>query len=297
MGMGGADVVPGVSGGTIAFITGIYEELLTSISSFDIAAIKLIFKGQIKEFWKAINGNFLLALVLGIGVSVFTLMRGIRYAMAEHPIALWSFFCGLIIISAFSVAKEIKNWRLIDILALIIGIVVAYFIASSTPTSTSDAWWFVFITGMVAICAMILPGVSGAFILLIFGKYTYILTAVSEFQVGVILVFGAGCIVGLLGFSRVVAYLLKNYHNVTIAVLAGFMIGSLWKIWPWRVPVSFRMNSEGHQVPFIEKNVLPNAYQELTGSDANFFIGVLCFSLGVIIVVLLEKVAARLSQK
>lgn len=296
MAMGGADVIPGVSGGTIAFITGIYEELLSSISKIDFNTFKNLFQGNFKLFWTQINGNFLLSILLGILVSVFSLMRFIKFAMAEFPIPLWSFFFGLIIISAFSVAKEIKQWRIIDVVSIIVGIVVALFITSSTPTTTTDAWWFVFITGMVAICAMILPGVSGSFILLIFGKYMYILTAVSNFDIAVVSIFGAGCIVGLLGFSRVVSWLLKNFHNPTIAILSGFMIGSLYKIWPWREVVEFRVDSEGHQVPFIERNILPDAYQEITGNNPQILFALLFFALGVIIVVLIEKIAFRLAQ-
>ncbi len=296
MAMGGADVIPGVSGGTIAFITGIYEELLASISSIDLNTFRNLFKGNFRAFWTEINGNFLLAILLGILVSIFSLMRFIKFAMAEYPIPLWSFFFGLIIISAFSVAKEIKDWKWTDVLALLLGIGIAFFIATSTPTTTTDAWWFVFITGMVAICAMILPGVSGSFILLIFGKYMYILTAVSELNITVISIFAVGCVIGLLGFSRVVSWLLKSFHNPTIAVLSGFMIGSLYKIWPWRVVKQWRVDSHGHQVPFIEDNVLPDAYLELTGNNPQILQALLFFALGVMIVVLLEKIAFRLAQ-
>ena len=295
--MGGADVIPGVSGGTIAFITGIYEELLGTISSINLSVFRLVFEGKFKDFWRTINGDFLVSVLLGIAVSVFTLMRFVKYAMAEHPIALWSFFFGLIVISAFSVAKEINKWSITDVISLIAGIVIAFFIASSTPTNTTDAYWFLFLTGMVAICAMILPGISGAFILLIFGKYAYITAAVSNLNISVLLIFMAGCVVGLLAFSRVVSLLLKKFHNPTIAVLSGFMIGSLYKIWPWRIPLEFRMNSHGEQVPIVEQNVWPDAFQASTGSDPQMLWAILFFFVGVTIVVIFEKIAALLSKK
>jgi len=260
MGMGGADVVPGVSGGTIAFITGIYEELLSSISKVDMDAVKLLIGFRIKEFWEHINGTFLVVLLSGILFSVLSLAKLITYLLEHHPIPIWSFFFGLIIISAVLVAKEIKKWNWVVVLAAIAGTAIAYFVTIATPAHTPNDLWFVFISGSIAICAMILPGISGAFILLLLGKYTYIFTALTELNFVVIIVFGVGCAFGLLSFSRVISWLLKNYYNTAVALLAGFMIGSLNKIWPWKIPTTYRINSEGIQVPLTEMNVTPKAF-------------------------------------
>lgn len=292
MGMGGADVVPGVSGGTIAFITGIYEELLNSISKIDVDAVRLLLKFKLREFWVHINGTFLIVLLSGILTSVFSLATIITYLLEHHPISIWSFFFGLIIISAVLVAKEIKEWNWLVILAAIIGIAIAYFVTVASPSQTSNSLIFVFFSGAIAICAMILPGISGAFILLLLGKYTYIFTALKEFNFPVIIVFGLGCITGLLSFSRVISWLLKNYYNTAVALLAGFMIGSLNKIWPWKIPTSYRINSEGLQVPLTEKNVAPTAYMELTGNDPLILQAVLFVLVGIVLVIVIERVGS-----
>lgn len=292
MAMGGADVIPGVSGGTIAFITGIYEELIDSIKSVDIEAFKLLFSFELKAFWKHTNGSFLIAVLMGILVSILSLARLVTYLMANHPIKLWSFFFGLIIISALMVAKEIKQWNISSVLSLLAGIVVAYFITSATPASTPDGLLFVFLSGMIAICAMILPGISGSFILLILGKYQYVLGAVKELDFVVIIVFALGCLVGILSFARLVSWLLKHYHLVTVSVLVGFMIGSLNKIWPWRLVTQYRLNSKGEQVPFLETNVLPAEYLQSTGQEPLFMHAILFFALGIGLVILIDKLAA-----
>lgn len=292
MGMGGADVVPGVSGGTIAFITGIYEELLGSISKIDADAIKLLIKFQIRDFWIHINGTFLIVLLAGILTSVFSLATLITYLLDHHPVSIWSFFFGLIIISAILVAKEIKTWNWIVVIAGIVGIAIAYYVTIASPSQTSNSLWFVFISGAIAICAMILPGISGAFILLLLGKYTYIFTALKEFNFSVIIVFGLGCITGLLSFSRVVSWLLRNYYNTAVALLAGFMIGSLNKIWPWKIPLTYRINSEGLQVPLTEQNVTPKGYLELTGNDPLILQAVLFAMVGIVLVIIIERVGS-----
>lgn len=296
MGMGGADVVPGVSGGTIAFITGIYEKLLDSIKAVDFQALKLLFQLQFGAFWKKINGNFLLPLFLGIFTSLLSLTKVLLFLLANHPIPLWSFFFGLIIISAILVLRVVDQWNWKIVLAAVSGAAIAYFITEASPAATPDAPWFVFIAGAVAICAMILPGISGSFILLIFGKYEHIIRAVSELDLVTIAVFGAGCIVGLLSFVRVVSWLLKKYHNPTVAVLAGFMIGSLNKVWPWKLPVSFRINSHGERVPYITENVLPVEYNHQL-DDPQVILAILFMALGIFLVVLIEKIANYKSKE
>lgn len=289
--MGGADVVPGVSGGTIAFITGIYEELLDSINSIDFGAFKLLKSGKIVEFWNKINGTFLIVLLLGIMTSIFSLASLLKYLLGAYPIHLWSFFFGLIIISSILVLREVKKWKVTGFLSLIIGVVIAYIITELSPSETPDAWWFVVLSGSIAICAMILPGISGSFILLIFGKYEYIVNAVHEKDVVTLALFITGCVVGLLSFSRGVSWLLKKYHDVTVALLAGFMIGSLNKVWPWKIPLGFRINSDGEQVVTFTKNILPATYYDQLGANPFLIHAILFMSLGIFVVVLIERVA------
>jgi len=290
IGMGGADVVPGVSGGTIAFITGIYEELLDSIKSFDQKAVQLLLKGKITDFWKHVNGNFIIVLFGGILVSILSLAKLIHFLLNNHPIQLWSFFFGLIIISALLVSREIKKWRVPVIISAISGVLIAYFITEATPASTPENYLFIFLSGAVAICAMILPGISGSFILLILGKYQFIIESVKELDLAVIAIFGVGCVVGLLSFSRLVSWLLKKYHDFTVALLAGFMIGSLNKIWPWKEVISTRLNRKGELIPLIQKNLLPHEYLARVG-EPHVLQAVLFFGFGILLIIGIEKIA------
>lgn len=291
MAMGGADVVPGVSGGTIALITGIYQTLLESIRAVDLEAIRLLGAFRFNDFWAKINGSFLLPLVLGIATSLLTLARLIKYLMHDHPIPLWSFFFGLILVSAFWVMKEIRQWHWGIVVSLVVGTVIAWAITLATPAETPEAWWFLLISGAIAICAMILPGISGAFILLILGKYEFILEAVNQRDLATIAIFAAGCLIGLLSFSRAIAWLLRHYHDLTIGLLAGFMLGSLNKVWPWKLPVMFRINSEGEQVAYITENVSPFTFQASMGQDAQLLAAILCFAGGILLVVGIERFA------
>jgi putative membrane protein len=295
--MGAADAIPGVSGGTIAFITGIYDELLMSIRAFDIEAIKLATSFRVRELWTKINGNFLLVLVSGLAVGVILNLILIDYLLRNHPIAVWSFFFGLILVSAPLILREIKKWDFRAIVMLLIGIALAYMITVLTPTSTPNDLWFIFLCGAIAICAMILPGISGAFILLLLGKYQYVATAVKELDIVVIIVFIAGCVTGLLSFVRFLTWILKNYHNATVALLAGFMVGSLNKVWPWREVVEYTTNSKGEQIPAFDRSILPWDYFNVTGKDPQIFLAIMLMALGVFIVVLIEKLAARHKNK
>jgi putative membrane protein len=288
--MGGADVIPGVSGGTIAFITGIYQELLESIKSFDKTALSLLFRFDLNGLWRHVNGSFLLVLLAGIGTSIITLAKLIHYLINNEPIPLWSFFFGLIVISSLQVAREIKQWKIAVVVAGIAGIAVAYFVTSATPATTPDGYLFIFFSGMIAICAMILPGISGSFILLIMGKYEYIIGAVKDLNVVVLVVFGAGCITGILGFSHIVSWFLRKYHDITVAVLAGFMVGSLNKIWPWKEVLETRLNSKGEVVPLVERNMLPNEYIQKIG-DPHMLQALLFFGIGILLIILIEKIA------
>lgn len=268
MAMGAADVIPGVSGGTIAFITGIYEELINSIKSVDLPALKLLLAGKFGAFWKKVNGNFLVSVLLGIGISIFSLAKGLEYLLYHYPILIWSFFFGLIVASAIYVGRTITKWDAGTLLAGIAGIVTAWFITVITPAEANTAWWFIFISGAIAICAMILPGISGSFILVLLGMYKFILTAVGNLDVSVLLLFIAGAAVGIIAFSNLLSWLLKNYHRYTIAVLAGFMVGSLNKVWPWKQVTETFTNRHGEVVPLTEKNVLPGVYEQITGNEA-----------------------------
>jgi putative membrane protein len=297
MSMGAADIVPGVSGGSIALITGIYEKLLDSIKSIDKSALGLLFSGKVSAFWKHINGNFLLTLLTGILFSIFTLSKLIAYLMENHPIPLWAFFCGLIIISAIIILRDISKWRLSVVIAILVGIAFAFWITTLPPTTTPDSIWFTFVAGAVAICAMILPGISGSFILLMLGQYERILAAVSDKNLLVIAVFGLGCVVGLLSFSRLISWLLKNYHAVTIATLSGFMLGSINKIWPWKKVLSYRMNSHGIQKPFLTENVLPQLYLAASGEEPLFLVALLAFCFGIILVLAIERTANFINKK
>lgn len=292
VGMGGADTVPGVSGGTVAFITGIYQELLDSIKSVDLEALNLLKSGRFKDLWQHINGTFLVVLLAGIFTSILTLAKLLSLLLVEHPIQLWSFFFGLIIISAILVMKEIKEWNIGTVLFGLLGIAIAYYISVASPAETPTAFWFIFIAGAVAICAMILPGISGAFILLLFGKYEYILNAVTSFNIGVIIVFALGCLTGLLSFARLISWLLHRYYNLAVALLAGFMIGSLNKIWPWKEVIQYRIDSHGIQKPFLEESVWPTTYMEVTGQDPQVLWAILFMAIGILMVVAIEKAAA-----
>lgn len=295
--MGAADVVPGVSGGTIAFITGIYEELINSIRSVDWQAIKLLAGFQFAAFWKKINGNFLLSVVLGIGISIFSLAKLMTWLLEHHPIYIWSFFFGLIIASSVLVAKEIKKWNAGTAIALIAGSCAAYTITVMSPAETPDTWWFIILSGSVAICAMILPGISGAFILLLMGKYSYILGAVSSLNIGVILLFVVGAVAGIVSFSHLLSWLLKNYHTATVAVLTGFMIGSLNKVWPWKATLQTYFDSHGIEKPLVEANILPARYEALTGHDPLMWEAILMCIAGFLLIYGIETIGKKMSKK
>lgn len=239
--MGAADVIPGVSGGTIAFIMGIYDEFVGSIAKVDSEALRLLLKGKIREFWKHINGNFLISLIAGIGASVIILAGLMQMLLSNHPIQTWAFFFGLIVASSIFILRGISGWKLRDGLFLALGCILGVVVCTLSPTQTPDALWFIFLSGAIAICAMILPGISGSFILLILGKYQYIMGVISGLASGqdvasnlVILgVFLIGAVVGIIAFSKFLHWLLARWHKETLIALAGFIIGSLVKVWPW----------------------------------------------------------------
>ena len=295
--MGAADVVPGVSGGTIAFITGIYEELINSIKSIDLQALKLLLTFKLAEFWKKINGTFLLSVVGGIAISIFSLAKLMTWLLVNHPIYIWSFFFGLIIISSVLVAKEIKKWDIFTIISLLAGAAAAYAITVMSPASTPNTWWFIILSGAIAICAMILPGISGAFILLLLGKYTYILTAVSNLDIGTILLFVVGAAAGIISFSHLLSWLLKNYHTLTVALLTGFMIGSLNKVWPWKHTLETYIDTHGVEQVLVETNVSPGKFAEITGSDPLVWQAIVMCIVGILLIGVIEYIGKKLGQE
>jgi putative membrane protein len=256
--MGAADAVPGVSGGTIAFMTGIYEELIFSLRQCSTSAVRVLFKSGIKATWQHINGGFLLALFSGIILSILTLSRVVLYLLDNHPILLWSFFFGLILAAVWSVIRHIEKWEIDVIATFLIGTVGAFFITTISPTTIETSPLIVFLSGMIAICAMILPGISGSFILLLLGMYAPMLLAVKELQFTTLCIFAGGCIVGLLSFSHVLTWMFKHYKTMTLALLGGFMLGSLNKVWPWKQTIESVIDRHGKEVPLLQNNILPH---------------------------------------
>lgn len=284
MGMGAADVVPGVSGGTIAFIAGIYDELINSIKSINRESLTMLFTGKFKAFAKKINAPFLLALISGIAISVFSLAKLITWLLTEQPILIWAFFFGLVLASTWFVMKDIREWNVKTIPTFIAGAAIAYYITVATPADTPSNLLFIFCCGAIAICAMILPGISGSFILVLLGKYFYIMDAVKTFDIVILAVFGAGAFIGITTFSRVLSFTLRRFRNMTLAMLTGFMLGSLNKVWPWKETTEMTINGETFTA---ESNILPNVYvAEAIGLMA----------IGFASVYILEKLSNKISQ-
>ncbi len=293
IGMGAADVVPGVSGGTIAFITGIYEELINSIKSVNLSSLKLLLQGKLKDFWSAVNGTFLLSLLGGIFISVLSLARLLKFLLENYPVLVWSFFFGLIVASAIFVAKTIKKWNTGTIISGITGIIIAYWITVISPAEANTSYPFIFLSGAIAICAMILPGISGSFILVLLGMYKFILGAISDLNLLVILIFLAGAGIGIIAFSNILSWLLRKYHNLTIAMLAGFMVGSLNKVWPWKQVTETFIDRHGEIRPLVELNVLPGTFTELTGQDAMLGAAIGLAVTGFVLIWVVEKITAE----
>ncbi len=256
MAMGAADVVPGVSGGTIAFITGIYEELISTISGVNFSLITTWKEKGFKAMWHQLNGPFILALFTGILISFFSLMRAAKYLLENHPIMIWSFFFGLVLASIWYVGKQIPRWNIKIVFALIIGAGVAFYIVSLPPMAAKESNLYIFFSGAIAICAMILPGISGAFILVLLGAYKRLTDAVHDFDFQTLGIFAVGAVIGLLSFSKILKWLFVHYSSITLAVLTGFIAGSLNKIWPWKHVLQTEMYGD-KEVVLKEASVLP----------------------------------------
>jgi len=319
MAMGAADAVPGVSGGTIAFISGIYEELITTISNVNFSTLKLLKTEGFITFWSKLNGNFILALLTGIIISFVSFMKLAKYLIEYHPVLIWSFFFGLIIASIYFVGRQITKWDLSAILALVVGALLAYYITSLPSLANNDNPFFLFFAGAIAICAMILPGISGSFILVILGAYKTLSDAIDSFNFNKIVIFALGAIVGLLSFSRVLKWLFKHYHNLTLALLTGFIFGSLNKIWPWKLTMTVMHDDSGTVVPFanisnlgtlseyqkniddfdsyktiIEQSILPSHFSEINEQiDAQTFSALVLMVAGFLTIFILEKIGNK----
>jgi putative membrane protein len=319
--MGAADAVPGVSGGTIAFISGIYEELISTISNVNLHLFKTLKNEGFIAFWKQLNGNFLLALLTGIIVSFVSFMRLAKYLIENHPILIWSFFFGLIIASIIYVGKQIKAWKAITIIMLIVGAVLAYYITTLPSLGSNSNPYFLFIAGAIAICAMILPGISGSFILVILGAYKTLSDAFHDFDLKKIALFASGALVGLLSFSHVLKWLFKNYENTTLALLTGFIFGSLNKIWPWKETVLVFNEQTGNSIAFsevsnlgtlsiyqntmedfdtyktvIEQSILPRYYSQINGGISSELIPAIGLMIaGFLTIFILEKIGNKTS--
>jgi len=276
--MGAANVVPGVSGGTMALILGIYEQLITAIHSLNLRFLRLLALLKIREAISSVSWPFLLPVGLGILLATVSLAKALSWLLYSYPVIVWSFFFGLILSSVFTVSRVIREWRIPTFIAIGLGAVGAYFLFGLMPAATPDASWFIFLSGFLAICAMILPGVSGAYILVLLGKYHYILEAVNNKDLGTLLVLIAGALVGLLSFIRIIGWLLRRYHDLTMAILIGLMLGSLRKIWPWKETVTTFLDSHGKEIPALQINTLPPSLSSEVG------LAVLLMSVGFLVV-------------
>ncbi len=301
MAMGMAEIVPGVSGGTIAFITGIYERLLNCIKSFSPKLISVFKESGFGGVWKQIDGNFILFLLTGMLGGIGVGITAITWLMENHTVLLWAFFFGLIIASVIYIFKQISNWNFLNATLTVLGAIIAYYITIATPASGNEALWFVFVSGAIAISALILPGISGSFILLLMGMYTYIIPLIKNtlktFNTDgliTITVFGLGCLTGLLTFSRVLSWTFKNYKNPTLALLTGFMIGSLNKIWPWRKATQFTFDEQGLPDKVLKEiNLNPLNYFEQTGIEPQIMGATIVAILGFLLVFGLDKLSEK----
>lgn len=290
--MGAADLVPGVSGGTIAFISGIYEELIESLNNFKFSLIKDLKIHGVKHVWSSINGNFLVALFGGVSVSLISLAKLVSWLIQDYPIALWSFFFGLVLASIVIVLKKIEQWHLKTYISFIGGVLISYWLTKIEFLAGSENLLYLFFSASIAICAMILPGISGAFILILLGTYYTLLEAINSKNLITILVFLMGAIFGILSFSKLLKWLFNNYKNSTLASLTGFMTGALVKIWPWKTVIIYRLNSHGKEVAFMEECVLPFSFE----GDSKVSTAISLMALGVFLIIILEKIGTKVKS-
>lgn len=293
--MGAADIVPGVSGGTMALITGIYYRLLAAVGNIPAAALVLLRERSVVRAWQAMDAGFLLLLLSGILISIVTLAHGIGSLLDTHPMLVRAFFCGLIIGAVFHVGRQVPHWSVPAGIGLGAGTLVAWGIAQLTPASLGLTPLIAFGAGFIAIAAMVLPGISGSFILLLLGLYEPILDAVREPALATLAIFAGGCLLGLIAMARLVAATLERFPSVTLAVLTGFMVGSLSNLWPWRRVVEWRSGSGGEREPLLYENLLPWRYTELTGAADQAGMVMVLLVAGLVLILLVEWLAAARS--
>ena len=294
--MGSADVVPGVSGGTMAFILGIYEELIFSIRAVgrkDFWNALLHFR--IREALLAINLPFLLAVGTGIILAFLSLAKGLEWMLENKPVLIWSFFFGLVLASVITVARRVKKWGVVLAAALMLAAVGAYFLVGAVPAQTPETWLYIFLSGALASCAMILPGISGAFILVLLGKYQFALSAVNNRDLVSLMLLAAGAAVGLVTFAQMLSWLFRKHHDLTVAILTGFMLGSLRKLWPWKEVVATITDSHGNEIPTIIHNVLP-AWQVNGGFNSEIIVALALAAAGFAAVLLLDRLAVTIGD-
>ena len=305
--MGASDIVPGVSGGTMAFILGIYEELIDSIRTIGRPNfLQAVFKFRIKEIFQILNWEFLLAIATGIFIAIITLSSALENLLVNQPVYLWSFFFGLVLASVLVVSKRIKQWAPNLFIMLLVGTVGAYLLVGLVPVQTPNDWWFLIFSGAVASCAFILPGISGAFLLVLLGKYQYVLGSVNDLRGGdlnaavPIIFVGIGAVIGLVTFAQVLSWLFKRYHDLTVALLIGLMFGSLRKIWPWKLDLAwlqdslgnFVLDSDGHRLVIEQANVLPDFSS--SAGITEFAIALVLALIGIGAILLIDRLAARM---
>ena len=285
--MGAANVIPGVSGGTIALITGIYERLINAIKSVDPTALKHLLKGEWRIFWTMTDGSFLLALFAGIGFSIVTLAKLLEYLLSTHETLTMAFFFGLILVSIYFVGKTVRQWSLTSVISLVAGIAIAAGIALLAPASENSAFGYVFLCGIVAMCSMILPGLSGSFVLIIMGNYALILAAIGSANLSVLIPLALGCGFGLIAFSHVLAWIFKHFHDQTIALMTGFIAGSLAIIWPWKETLLAVIEREGKPA----KEVVTGYNWYLPAMETSTLTAILLMVTGMLALYLIEKFA------
>ena len=294
--MGAADVVPGVSGGTIAFISGIYIELINSIKSLNIKALKVLRHQGLAAAWQHINGNFLAVLLAGVFTSLFSLAQVMQYLLAQYPLPLWSFFTGLIVGSVLYLLRQHPPSLAVDKGLFVLGIALAYGLSIAPATALEGDHTTMFFAGTIALCAMILPGISGSFILVLLGLYPVFIGAIANVQLDILLVFGSGGILGLMAFSRLLSWLLDNYQTMVIALMCGFLVGSLNIIWPWKLVTESVLSHSGKTIVLASENLLPGQFAELVDQDPLTSICILASIFGLLLVLGLEYVGSRYQQ-
>ncbi len=296
--VGVANIIPGVSGGTIALITGIFERLINAIKAFDLTAAKLLFTGKWKTFAEKTDFYFLLTLFVGIALAIITLARVFDYLFRDYPVYIWSYFFGLVLASIYFVAKTIERWNFVVILLFVLGTAFAVFVSLINPAAENSNFWYLFLCGIVAICSMILPGLSGSFVLILMGNYELVaIQAINNRELSILFPVALGAIIGLIAFSHLLSWVFKRYKDQTIAVLVGFILGSLNVLWPWKT-AEFLKNSAGelilkHGEKIVARyaSVLPQYY------DKVFWIAVFVMVLGILSITVIELMAGNEAKR